>query len=137
MQKKDKIFFIFETVFLLLYVILVILFAFSDITLLNSNRSCLFEYVTGYYCPACGGTRATENLLRLNFLYSLIYHPVVIFVFISILVAWGSKIIAVITKYKTKIYNIGINYIMYINAIFFIWFLLRNLLIYYWNFYLY
>ena len=41
--------------------------------------SCVIYEKTGFYCPACGGTRAVYALLQGDFLQSLWYHPVVIY----------------------------------------------------------
>ena len=38
---------------------------------------CFFHRITGYYCPGCGGTRATSALLHGHFLQSLYFHPFV------------------------------------------------------------
>ena len=39
--------------------------------------NCFFHAFTGYYCPGCGGTRATFALLHGDILKSLFYHPFV------------------------------------------------------------
>ncbi len=38
---------------------------------------CIFYRLTGYYCPACGGTRAFYHLTQGHLLKSFVYHPLV------------------------------------------------------------
>ncbi|MBQ1546863.1 MAG: DUF2752 domain-containing protein [Lachnospiraceae bacterium] len=40
---------------------------------------CIFHYLTGYYCPGCGGTRALIALLHGRILTSLRYNPLTIY----------------------------------------------------------
>ncbi len=40
---------------------------------------CLFHYITGYYCPGCGGTRAVKELVHGNLPASIKYHPLVVY----------------------------------------------------------
>ena len=37
----------------------------------------MFQAVTGFYCPGCGGTRAVKYLLRAEVGRSIQYHPLV------------------------------------------------------------
>jgi len=37
---------------------------------------CLFQRMTGLYCPGCGGTRAVRALLSGHPVLSFLYHPV-------------------------------------------------------------
>ena len=46
---------------------------------LFKDTGCVFHNVTGVYCPGCGGTRATLELLHGHFLRSLWYHPLVLY----------------------------------------------------------
>ena len=41
--------------------------------------ACIIYEKTGFYCPACGGTRSVLALLQGSFLKSLWYHPVVLY----------------------------------------------------------
>ncbi len=47
---------------------------------------CVFNRLTGFYCPACGGTRAFNAMLHGHFLRSLSYHPIVLY--FSALFVW-------------------------------------------------
>lgn len=47
--------------------------------LVRKGPPCMFFMVTGWYCPACGGTRSAEALLHGNIVESLRYHVVVVF----------------------------------------------------------
>lgn len=38
---------------------------------------CVFQLLTGLYCPGCGGTRAIMSLLRGDVLTSFVLHPLV------------------------------------------------------------
>lgn len=40
---------------------------------------CVFQSLTGLYCPGCGGTRAVRSLLKGDFLMSFQYHPLVLY----------------------------------------------------------
>lgn len=49
--------------------------------------TCIFNQVTGIYCPACGMTRAFHSILNLNFInafcYNILSIPLFIFIFSS------------------------------------------------------
>lgn len=42
-------------------------------------NACSFKNNTGLYCPGCGGTRALIALFKGEFLESICYHPIVIY----------------------------------------------------------
>lgn len=45
-------------------------------------RGCLFNRVTGLYCPACGGTRAFSALIHGHLLLSIRLNPIVLYFFV-------------------------------------------------------
>lgn len=47
---------------------------------------CLFHFLTGFYCPGCGGTRAVRLLLRGDVAGSFQYHPFVLYACMALIV---------------------------------------------------
>lgn len=47
--------------------------------MVRGKLPCLFQALTGLYCPGCGGTRAVKALLKGQILRSFLYHPVVLY----------------------------------------------------------
>lgn len=45
--------------------------------------TCLFHRLTGLYCPGCGGTRALYLFLRGQWAASFVYHPLVLYTFVT------------------------------------------------------
>lgn len=90
---------------------------------------CIFNILTGYYCPGCGGTRAVKSLLHGHFIKSLWYHP---------FVAYGVAVYAVFMVSHTirKFINHNIKGMKYRNVYIYIWlailimnFIIKNLLL--------
>lgn len=52
--------------------------------------TCIFNQVTGIYCPACGMTRAFHSILHLNFIdafcYNILSIPLFIFIIFSYII---------------------------------------------------
>lgn len=59
---------------------------------------CLFQLLTGLYCPGCGGTRALRAIIHGELLLSLQYHPLVLYTVVMIAVELLSLSVARITK---------------------------------------
>ncbi|MCC8167769.1 MAG: DUF2752 domain-containing protein [Clostridiales bacterium] len=68
---------------------------------------CIFHFLTGYYCPGCGGTRAIIALVHGQLLKSFMYHPFV--AYIAVLGGWFmiSQTIERISGYRIRI---GLHY---------------------------
>ena len=70
---------------------------------LNLVPPCGFRYITGYYCPGCGGTRAVRALLRGRLVTSFLYHPFVLYCVTIMVVFMITNTIQLLTKNKWKI----------------------------------
>lgn len=78
-----------------------------NLTFSNIIPPCFFYSLTGYQCPGCGGTRAVMAMLDGNFLLSLYYHPVVLYVIIFYGWFLISQTIERISRHRIAI---GLNY---------------------------
>lgn len=61
---------------------------------------CVFESLTGLYCPGCGGTRAVIALFRGRFVRSFLFHPAVPYAFFVYIIFMGKM-------FLLKHFNIG------------------------------
>lgn len=59
---------------------------------------CLFQMVTGLYCPGCGGTRSAVYLLHGDLVQSFVYHPLVPYMVFAALLLFGSWLFGKVTK---------------------------------------
>lgn len=62
------------------------------------HMPCLFQAVTGLYCPGCGGTRSVRYLLTGQIGKSLQYHPLVLYTAVVLTLEVGSAYLAKVTK---------------------------------------
>lgn len=90
---------------------------------------CIFNVVTGLYCPGCGGTRAVKALINGHILKSIWYHP---FVFYGVVVYLWFMISHTIRKFI----NSNVKGMKYRNIYLYIWllililnFIIRNILL--------
>lgn len=63
---------------------------------------CALHYLTGFYCPGCGGTRAVKALLQGDILKSILYHPVVFPGVLLYLLFMGTQTVERISRGKIK-----------------------------------
>lgn len=75
----------------------------KDIFYWMIHMPCMFRFVTGLYCPGCGGTRAVKYLLTGQILKSLQYHPLVLYTALVVLAEAASAMAAKKTG-KAKLY---------------------------------
>jgi len=76
----DDIFYKFGIAVLAAVLVAVLLYVCTGINVLYEVKlPCIFNLVTGLYCPGCGGTRAVRSLLKGDLWQSFINHPVVIY----------------------------------------------------------
>lgn len=57
---------------------LILYFCIIFIILMLTRIGCIFRFLTGIPCPACGMTRAYLSLFRLDFKSAFYYHPLFI-----------------------------------------------------------
>jgi len=79
LEKGRREIYILGWVMLVLGLVLFFFLTVFKIYLMDIMPPCMFQNVTGYYCPGCGGTRATALLLQGRLLYSFLMHPVVLY----------------------------------------------------------
>lgn len=134
---KEKVMFGIETCILFGFILVSFFYRQTGFTLVHGETTCLLQYLTGYYCPACGGTRAFEALLHFQPLKSILYHPIVVFIFAVIIISWMSYIIKKATKGKVRFYPLKLQHLIYMDVILVVVFVLRNLHLYFWEWWFY
>lgn len=55
---------------------------------------CLFHLITGLYCPGCGGTRSAIHLIHGDIIGSLVYHPLVLYMVVVVLIQLAGALLA-------------------------------------------
>ena len=109
------------------YIVLIILFLIGLILfLIDKPIPCIFNKITGLYCPGCGITRMFISILKLDYKGAFRYNP---FVFVLLILYLIFLLINSILKRKIKITNI-IFYIIIVLAI--VFGILRNIPQLYW-----
>lgn len=81
------------------------------------------------YCPGCGGTRAVKALFNMQPVQSLCYNPAVILMILVALSIQSIKIIEV--RRRGKLYKARIIVYCLFLASWFVYFMLRNILLVY------
>lgn len=97
---------------------------------------CIFNKLTGYYCPGCGGTRAVKFFLTGHWIKSVIYHPVVPYIGIVGGTYMITHTISNIMGGRIKGIQFRIGYVYAMAGIIAIQFVIKNLMIYFFDFYI-
>ena len=66
------------------YLILIIIWVFFFLLVLNQEIKCLWNEMTGLYCPGCGITRMLIAMIQLDFYQAFRYNP-----FLFLLIIFG------------------------------------------------
>lgn len=75
----------------------------TGIDLTKIGSPCIFNRITGFYCPGCGGTRAVMALIHGKFLTSFFYHPLVVYLAGIYVVFMTSNTIQLLSHHRLKI----------------------------------
>lgn len=135
---KNQIKFKFQTIVLILMAIVWFILVSNHVQPTHiSNNKCFFYYNLGIFCPGCGGTRAFENLLYGNFLQSFIYHPVVVLIVFTLFFSELTYLTYFITRGKILFYELGVKHFVAIDLIFIINFMIKNLIVLYFDYYIF
>lgn len=103
----NKFFYIAGWIFIFFLVIVALIIHVKGKQILEVFPPCLFNRITGLYCPGCGGTRAVFCFFRGEIIRSFKFNPIVPYTFI--IGGWFmlSHTIEIISKGRVKI---GLNY---------------------------
>lgn len=71
--------------------------------LIQKMPPCPLHYLTGLYCPGCGGTRAFVALVHGQFLTSLYYHPLVLYTAVCLVWYLLKQIVQAVSKGEVRI----------------------------------
>lgn len=94
---------------------------------------CFFHYVTGLYCPGCGGTRAVTALLHLHLLQSFRCHPLVPYSAAIAGVFWIRKTLELLTQGRIPGMRMRAGYLYLGGALIFVQWILKNVLLIFWG----
>lgn len=85
------------------------------INMIRQGFPCLFQLLTGLYCPGCGGTRAVKALLAGNPAMSFQYHPLVLYTAAVVTVELAGWLLSKVAK-NPRYYPGHENLFIYIGA---------------------
>ncbi len=129
---EDDFYFIGCALFVFIGVFLSILQIRPEVINQIKPPPCLFHYLTGYYCPGCGGTRATAALLHGNLLASMRFHPIVVYAAAVYLAFMGSQTVERISCGRIRVgMRYHNRYVWAALLIIMINFIMKNILHYY------
>ncbi len=79
-NKKRTVF--LSILFTYIIIIMGVFFYFYYLKKYIKIPECPFFKYLGIFCPSCGGTRAVQSLLKFDIYHSLLYNPIVCYIFI-------------------------------------------------------
>lgn len=93
---------------------------------------CFFKEVTGFYCPACGGTRAVKALLHLDIWQAFCSNPTVVYGAVMILWCLIWNILRIVSGKTIRFMKPGLWMLVAGVVLFFGYAVIRNILV--WQF---
>lgn len=126
-QKK-----IYYCILLLTLAALVALFLYHyfDYAFYGIKPPCGFKVLFHCYCPGCGGTRAVDAFLHGNLIQSILYHPVIVYLFAMFVLYFIPASYTFLIKNNGQLYyKFHINTLWGLLALIVIHFVGRNILL--------
>ena len=121
-NKELKTMIILQIIFL---VITVAIYILINTEIYSKISECNFNKITGYLCPACGGTRCIKRIFNLDFINAFKYNQMIFFTIIYMFIL---NLVYVITTILKKTIILFKYYYVYFWLIFFIVFtIFRNI----------
>ncbi|MCX7834097.1 MAG: DUF2752 domain-containing protein [Ignavibacteria bacterium] len=106
---------------------------YFDPTKLRYYPPCYFHYITGYYCPGCGGIRGTHFLLNGNIIEA-IKSNLLIFTFIPLITYYLiTRFVLLIFNKNLSTFNPPLWLVMVFVIIILLYWILRNIPVYPFN----
>lgn len=102
-----------------------------DFHITKIQPPCLFHFLTGYYCPGCGGTRSVLLFMQGYFIKSFIYYPLVPYTVVVGGIFMIRMTVTYITKEKIPPMHMKTAYFIVALAILLFNFVIKNVCLYY------
>ena len=111
---------------------LVVLIAKKNASILqNFSLPCVFQMITGFYCPGCGGTRAVKFFLSGHIIKSFIYHPLIPYLGIGGGIFMVSQTASRVTRGKIRGMKFRNWYVYMMGIVILVQFLIKNFVLYF------
>ena len=111
----------------------VIVFIIYGDRIIAGDSGCLFNQITGLYCPGCGGTRAFYHAVHLHFIKSFLCHPIVMY---SLAAYFVFMINTLLVKFTRKLgfpeYPVSVTVYIGVGILLGQW-VIRNILVIFWG----
>ena len=135
-RETERVLYVIGWIAITIFVIGAIVLKVLDYDLRQAGIPCMFFSRTGYYCPGCGGTRATYAFLSGHLLTSIYYHPLVAYLGIGGGLYMTSHTLDYLTRGKIKGIRFRNIYAYMMVVIILIQFVYKNALIYFFHYYM-
>ncbi len=111
----------------------IMIFSFSPLKLSDIIPRCSFHYITGLYCPGCGGTRAVISFVSGKWIKSFLYNPFVPYCGILYIMYMTKGTFAVVTKGRYDFMKFRYGYLYVGIVVLLAQFIIKNILLIFWD----
>lgn len=115
------------------FLLLLLFFAYRYSTVVEQESSafypCGLKTFFHLYCPGCGGTHAVYYLFHFQFIKSLLYNPLVIYIAVVIIYYWVKFLICLISQHGDAEFDICLAFLWLLLFFLFSFCIIRNVLL--------